>query len=154
MFSVATIAVLIAMALALVRAFLGPTVYDRILAVNVVGTKTVLLIAALGFLAGRPDHAQDRVEGLISRRPGQRGIRLREIDQMPPAGDRLGILVALDQAGEPVAPRQPDRAGEGRVGLPAPARPRRQHEQAMAQGPFPFPTITRILHPALSPRPV
>ncbi len=55
MFSAATVALLVAMALALARAFIGPTVYDRILAVNVFGTKTVLLIAALGFLAGRPD---------------------------------------------------------------------------------------------------
>jgi len=30
-------------------------VYDRILAVNTFGTKTVLLIAILGFLMGRPD---------------------------------------------------------------------------------------------------
>lgn len=54
-FAVATVAVVVAMALALVRAFLGPTVYDRVLAVNSVGTKTVLLIAVLGFLAGRPE---------------------------------------------------------------------------------------------------
>ena len=43
------------MGLALTRAILGPTVYDRILAVNMIGTKTVLLIAMLGFLTGRPD---------------------------------------------------------------------------------------------------
>ena len=55
MFSAAAAAVLITMALALVRAFLGPTVYDRILAVNAHGTKTVLLIAAFGFLTDRPD---------------------------------------------------------------------------------------------------
>lgn len=54
-FGVATIAILVAMALALVRAFLGPTVYDRVLAVNAFGTKTVLMIAVLGFLAGRPE---------------------------------------------------------------------------------------------------
>lgn len=54
-FAVATIAVLVAMGLALVRIFLGPTVYDRVLAVNAFGTKTVLMIALLGFLAGRPD---------------------------------------------------------------------------------------------------
>lgn len=54
-FAVATIAVVVAMALALARAFLGPTVYDRVLAVNSFGTKTVLLIAVLGFLAGRPE---------------------------------------------------------------------------------------------------
>ena len=55
MFSAATVAILIVMFLALIRAFLGPTLYDRILAVNMFGTKTVLLIALLGFLMGRPD---------------------------------------------------------------------------------------------------
>ena len=55
MFAVATVAVLITLGLALVRALLGPTVYDRILAVNMVGTQTVLLIAVVGFLEGRPD---------------------------------------------------------------------------------------------------
>lgn len=51
----ATAAVIVTMALALLRALLGPTVYDRILAVNLFGTKTVLLIALLGFLGGRPE---------------------------------------------------------------------------------------------------
>ena len=55
MFSVATLAVLITMALGLARALLGPTIYDRVLAVNAFGTATVLLIAVLGFLIGRPD---------------------------------------------------------------------------------------------------
>jgi multicomponent Na+:H+ antiporter subunit F len=55
MFAAALIAILVTMALALIRALLGPTVYDRILAVNMFGTKTVLLIAVLGFFTGRPD---------------------------------------------------------------------------------------------------
>lgn len=55
MFSVAAAAVLVAMALALWRALAGPTLYDRILAVNVFGTKTVLLISLVGFLTGRPE---------------------------------------------------------------------------------------------------
>ena len=55
MFTVATIAVLVSMALTLARALLGPTTYDRVLAVNAFGTVTVLLIAVLGFLIGRPD---------------------------------------------------------------------------------------------------
>lgn len=46
---------LLVMLMAMVRALLGPTIYDRILAVNLFGTKTVLLIAVLGFLFGRPD---------------------------------------------------------------------------------------------------
>jgi len=55
MFAVATAAILVTMLLALVRAFLGPTVYDRVLAANMFGTKTVLLIAVSGFLTGRPE---------------------------------------------------------------------------------------------------
>ena len=46
---------MVVMAMALARAIVGPTVYDRILAVNMFGTKTVLIIALVGFLAGRPD---------------------------------------------------------------------------------------------------
>jgi multicomponent Na+:H+ antiporter subunit F len=49
------IAILVVMGLALARAFSAPTVYDRILGVNMFGTKTVLFIAAIGFLTGRPD---------------------------------------------------------------------------------------------------
>ncbi len=55
MFIAVSAAILVTMALALTRALLGPTVYDRVLAVNMFGTKTVLLIAVLGFLTGRPD---------------------------------------------------------------------------------------------------
>mgnify|MGYP001051213219 CR=1 FL=1 len=55
MFVAASLAILVTMSLAMVRALLGPTVYDRVLAVNMFGTKTVLVIAVLGFLSGRPD---------------------------------------------------------------------------------------------------
>jgi multicomponent Na+:H+ antiporter subunit F len=55
MYELTALILLVVMGLALVRAFLGPTLYDRILAVNNFGTKTVLLIAIIGFLGGRPD---------------------------------------------------------------------------------------------------
>ena len=55
MFYVVTIALLITMALALMRAVIGPSLYDRVLAVNMLGTKTVLLLAVIAFLFGRPD---------------------------------------------------------------------------------------------------
>jgi multicomponent Na+:H+ antiporter subunit F len=55
MFAAATAAVFIAMLLALVRAFAGPTLYDRVLAVNSFGTMTVILIGLMGFLTERPD---------------------------------------------------------------------------------------------------
>jgi multicomponent Na+:H+ antiporter subunit F len=50
----AMIGVLTTMVLALTRAFLGPTLYDRILAINMFGTKTVIFVALIGFLMGRP----------------------------------------------------------------------------------------------------
>ena len=55
MFAVAMIGILVCMALLLIRAFSGETVFDRMLVINSFGTKTVLLIAVLGFLNGRPD---------------------------------------------------------------------------------------------------
>lgn len=55
MYAVAAIAILVTIGLALARALLGPSIYDRITAVNMVGTKTVLLIAVLAFMTGRHD---------------------------------------------------------------------------------------------------
>lgn len=49
------VAILMTMTLALIRSFMGPTVYDRILAVNMVSSQTILMLALLGFLAGRPE---------------------------------------------------------------------------------------------------
>jgi len=51
----ASLAILVTMGLALLRALAGPTTYDRIAAVNMFGTKTVLLIAVLAFLSDRTD---------------------------------------------------------------------------------------------------
>ncbi|MEZ5939552.1 MAG: monovalent cation/H+ antiporter complex subunit F [Hyphomonadaceae bacterium] len=50
----ATAALFAAMVLMLVRALLGPTHYDRILAANSFGTKTVMFIALAGYVFGRP----------------------------------------------------------------------------------------------------
>ncbi len=55
MFVVPILAIVLTMFLALTRAWRGPTVFDRLLAANMVGTKTVLLIAVSGFLVGRPE---------------------------------------------------------------------------------------------------
>lgn len=54
MYYVVTAAALVTMALALVRAVLGPSVYDRVLAVNMFGSKIILLLAVVAFLYGRP----------------------------------------------------------------------------------------------------
>lgn len=55
MYIAVSLAILITMGLALTRAIAGPTVYDRIAAVNLFGTKTVLLIAVFAFVSGRSD---------------------------------------------------------------------------------------------------
>ena len=55
MFAAATVAVLIALVLAVVRAIRGPSVFDRVLAGNSVGTLAILLLAVVGFLTGRPE---------------------------------------------------------------------------------------------------
>lgn len=54
-FVVAGIAMMISMAMAFCRALLGPSVFDRILAVNMFGTKAVLLVALYAFYSGRHD---------------------------------------------------------------------------------------------------
>jgi multicomponent Na+:H+ antiporter subunit F len=55
MLAAASAAILLAMAMMLARALAGPTTYDRMLAVNSLGAKTVLLVGVTGFLTGRPD---------------------------------------------------------------------------------------------------
>ncbi|MDZ4762806.1 MAG: monovalent cation/H+ antiporter complex subunit F [Alphaproteobacteria bacterium] len=55
MLAAAAAALMAAMALMLIRALLGPSPYDRMLAANSFGTKTVLFIGLAGFLFGRPD---------------------------------------------------------------------------------------------------
>ena len=53
MFAVAALALFVAMVLVLIRLYLGPTLYDRVLAVNSFGTHTVLFIGVLGFFDGQ-----------------------------------------------------------------------------------------------------
>ena len=55
MFAAAAIAILLALTLAVIRAIRGPTVFDRVLAGNAVGTQAILLLAIVGFLSGRPE---------------------------------------------------------------------------------------------------
>jgi len=55
MFAAAASALLVTIALALTRAALGPSVFDRLLAANTIGTCSMLLLAVMGFLTGRPD---------------------------------------------------------------------------------------------------
>ena len=51
----ATLGLISVMIIVVVRAIKGPTIFDRLLAVNTFGTLTVLLIAVAGFLTDRPE---------------------------------------------------------------------------------------------------
>ena len=55
MFGAAALALLVTLALAITRAIAGPTVFDRVLAGNSVGTVAMLLLAVIGFLTSRPE---------------------------------------------------------------------------------------------------
>ena len=55
MFTFAAIAIVIGLVFAVMRALRGPTVFDRVLAANAVGTAAIMLLAVLGFLTGRPE---------------------------------------------------------------------------------------------------
>ncbi len=55
MIAASAVILVLAMVLILIRVLRGPTLYDRVLAVNSFGTKTVLLLGLLGYLTGRPD---------------------------------------------------------------------------------------------------
>lgn len=55
MFTAAMAAVLVSLVLAVWRALAGPTVFDRLLAANAVGTGTIIVLALYGFLTERPE---------------------------------------------------------------------------------------------------
>jgi multicomponent Na+:H+ antiporter subunit F len=55
MFIAAVLALLVAIGLSVARAWLGPTVFDRVLATNTIGTLAVCLMASYGFMVGRPE---------------------------------------------------------------------------------------------------
>jgi multicomponent Na+:H+ antiporter subunit F len=54
MFAAAMLAVIAALVLVVIRVIKGPTLFDRVLAGNSVGTLAIILVAVLGFLNGRP----------------------------------------------------------------------------------------------------
>ena len=55
MFSFLIIIITITLAISLYRALIGPTLFDRLLAANIIGTTRVLFLVMDGYLTGRPD---------------------------------------------------------------------------------------------------
>ncbi len=93
MFAIAAIAILVAMGLTFWRLVAGPTLYDRVLAVNGFGTLAVLLIAILGFLNGRPDFLDIALLYALINFVGTIAIlkffRYRAIGDATPRGDEV-----------------------------------------------------------------
>ncbi len=86
---ITTLAVLATMALALVRALAGPTVYDRIVAVNVFGTKTVLVVALITYITGHADLIDVAlVYALINFIAVVTVLKLVKMGNLAKAGDR------------------------------------------------------------------
>ena len=54
-FLVVAVTIVIASFVSLYRGIEGPGIFNRIIAVNVTGTKTIVLLALIGFIYGRPD---------------------------------------------------------------------------------------------------
>ena len=48
-------ALTLAMIFSLYRVFVGPTIFDRLIGLGLISTKTVVLLLVLGFLTGRVD---------------------------------------------------------------------------------------------------
>jgi len=55
MFSFIAVLILIGAFLVLFRAIKGPSIFDRVLSVNLIGTKAVVVIALIGFIHKRPE---------------------------------------------------------------------------------------------------
>jgi len=54
-FLYSTVFLTIVIAIPIIRVVKGPTVFDRLVGVNAIATKTIVLIALMGFLYGRID---------------------------------------------------------------------------------------------------
>ena len=53
--SIIMVAVVIIIGLMLQRVFQGPTIYDRMNGLGVIGADTILLLVLFGYIDGRPD---------------------------------------------------------------------------------------------------
>ena len=106
MFVFAAAALLVSMALMLYRLYLGPTVYDRALAGNALGTVTVLFIGVLGFVQGRPDFLDIALLYALINFVGTIAVlkffRYRRVGDLP----QPSLMEAQDRLSEPAHPSE------------------------------------------------
>jgi multicomponent Na+:H+ antiporter subunit F len=89
MYVAVSLAILVTMVLALARALRGPTVYDRVLAVNMFGTKTALLLSVIAFLVGRTDFLDLALAYALINLVGILAV-LEFFQNRPPAAEEAG----------------------------------------------------------------
>ncbi len=103
-YAAALFAILVTLGLALIRALLGPTVFDRIAAINLFGTKTVLLIAVIAFYTKRLDLLDIALVyaliNFISVIALQRLVAQKEFHSGPDQSDRGGQKVFAAKEGQ------------------------------------------------------
>ena len=85
MFAAAALALLVTLGLAIVRAILGPTVFDRLQAANTTGTLAMLLLAVLGFLTARPEFLD------LALKLGDRFFKVQEMPHGRALAHTLGL---------------------------------------------------------------
>ena len=99
----AAVAIAVTMFLALLRALMGPSVYDRVLAVNMFGTKTVLLLSVVAHIAGRSDYLDLALAYALINFIGVLAVleffRLRKVQQTKeaPPGEAVGAADEVDE---------------------------------------------------------
>ncbi len=54
MFDTALLLLILSSSLVIYRAIKGPNIFDRVLAINFIGTKAVIILSLIGFSYGRP----------------------------------------------------------------------------------------------------
>ena len=82
MFSFLIIIITITLAISLYRALIGPTLFDRLLAANIIGTTTVLFLVMYGYLTGRTDFLDIAIAYILMvyKGPNRKKISSKGID--------------------------------------------------------------------------
>jgi len=100
MFAAAALALLVTLTLAVLRAALGPTVFDRVQAANTIGTVAMLLLSILGFLTGRPEFLDlALVYGLLNIVGTVAVLKFFRYGNLGDAGDEVGATTQAPKGG-------------------------------------------------------
>ena len=100
MFAVGLAACAVALVLALVRAMKGPSAFDRLLAVNAIGTTVILGIALHGYVLGRPEFVDIAILYAVINFIGTFAVlKLFSTGGLGDAGGRVRLDIGADDDG-------------------------------------------------------